>query len=84
LPAKLPQRHCERSEAIHLSAQRKNGLLRSARNDGCSGNESFHQRRPGESRDPYAAASMITGGESGLVEASRGAGFMKADPSTYR
>ena len=28
-----PRRHCERSEAIHLAAQRKNGLLRSARND---------------------------------------------------
>src|SRR5258705_14007536 len=31
---KLEQRHCERSEAIHLAAQRKNGLLRCARNDG--------------------------------------------------
>ena len=29
-----PRRHCERSEAIHLAAQRKNGLLRCARNDG--------------------------------------------------
>src|SRR6266566_3694405 len=29
-----PGRHCERSEAIHLAAQRKNGLLRCARNDG--------------------------------------------------
>ena len=30
------QRHCERSEAIHLAAQRKNGLLRrfAPRNDG--------------------------------------------------
>jgi hypothetical protein len=27
-------RHCERSEAIHRSAQRKSGLLRFARNDG--------------------------------------------------
>jgi hypothetical protein len=26
-------RHCERSEAIQLAAQRKNGLLRCARND---------------------------------------------------
>ncbi|HMH06499.1 MAG TPA: hypothetical protein VK579_07500, partial [Terriglobales bacterium] len=26
-------RHCERSEAIHLAARRKNGLLRCARND---------------------------------------------------
>jgi hypothetical protein len=26
-------RHCERREAIHLAAQRKNGLLRCARND---------------------------------------------------
>jgi|SRR5665213_297785 len=26
-------RHCERSEAIHFAAQRKNGLLRWARND---------------------------------------------------
>jgi hypothetical protein len=26
-------RHCERNEAIHLAAQRKNGLLRCARND---------------------------------------------------
>ena len=26
-------RHCERSEAIHLAAERKNGLLRYARND---------------------------------------------------
>src|SRR6187402_297825 len=29
----LSQRHCERSEAIHLTTQRKNGLLRCARND---------------------------------------------------
>src|SRR5260370_39097753 len=29
-----PGRHCERSEAIHLAAQRKDGLLRCARNDG--------------------------------------------------
>ncbi len=28
-----PGRHCERSEAIHRAAQRKNGLLRFARND---------------------------------------------------
>ena len=28
-------RHCERSEAIHLAVQRKHGLLRFARNDGC-------------------------------------------------
>ncbi|MEO8322488.1 MAG: hypothetical protein ABI561_29620, partial [Bradyrhizobium sp.] len=27
------QRHFERSEAIHLATQRKNGLLRCARND---------------------------------------------------
>src|SRR5258708_16071225 len=27
-------RHCERSEAIHAAARRKNGLLRCARNDG--------------------------------------------------
>src|SRR5713226_9275497 len=27
-------RHCERSEAIHVTAERKNGLLRFARNDG--------------------------------------------------
>jgi hypothetical protein len=26
----LEQRHCERSEAIHLATQRKNGLLRGA------------------------------------------------------
>jgi hypothetical protein len=31
--AKLYQRHCERSEAIHGAAKRKNGLLRFARND---------------------------------------------------
>src|SRR5882757_9257058 len=32
----VPLRHCERSEAIHLAAQRKNGLLRrfAPRNDG--------------------------------------------------
>src|SRR5258708_29100148 len=29
----VDHRHCERSEAIHLAAQRKNGLLRCARND---------------------------------------------------
>jgi hypothetical protein len=28
------RRHCERSKAIHASTQRKNGLLRFARNDG--------------------------------------------------
>jgi len=32
-PSIAPRRHCERSEAIHLAAQRKNGLLRFARND---------------------------------------------------
>src|SRR5882757_4997278 len=36
-----PGRHCERSEAIHLAAQRKNGLLRCARNDGASGKHTF-------------------------------------------
>jgi hypothetical protein len=34
----MPLRHCERSEAIHLAAQRKNGLLRryAPRNDGAT------------------------------------------------
>src|SRR5882724_6393838 len=34
----VPSRHCERSEAIHLAAQRRNGLLRrfAPRNDGAS------------------------------------------------
>jgi len=31
--ATSPPRHCERSEAIHRAARRKNGLLRCARND---------------------------------------------------
>jgi hypothetical protein len=31
---KCIHRHCERSEAIHVSAQRKDGLLRFARKDG--------------------------------------------------
>jgi len=31
---KCVHRHCERSEAIYVSAQRKDGLLRFARNDG--------------------------------------------------
>jgi hypothetical protein len=31
---KLTLRHCERSEAIHRATQKKNGLLRCARNDG--------------------------------------------------
>jgi 3-keto-5-aminohexanoate cleavage enzyme len=37
--ALVPPRHCERSEAIHLAAQRKNGLLRrfAPRNDGVLG-----------------------------------------------
>ena len=30
----VSSRHCERSEAIHLAEERKNGLLRFARNDG--------------------------------------------------
>jgi hypothetical protein len=30
----ISRRHCERSEAIHRTAQRKNRLLRFARNDG--------------------------------------------------
>jgi hypothetical protein len=36
-------RHCERSEAIHLAAQRKNGLLRrfAPRNDGCTSSRSL-------------------------------------------
>src|ERR1700730_7286806 len=32
-PMSAEHRHCERSEAIHFAAQRKNGLLRCARND---------------------------------------------------
>jgi hypothetical protein len=42
-------RHCERSEAIHLAARRKNGLLRFARND-----ERWVHRRKG----PPNAASF--------------------------
>src|SRR5439155_4620233 len=38
----LPPRHCERSEAIHRAAQRMDGLLRSARNDG--GESPAHSR----------------------------------------
>src|SRR4051812_20896727 len=43
--SKLHQRHCERSEAIHLGAPRKNGLLRrfAPRNDAGL----IEQRRPG-------------------------------------
>src|SRR6266478_344526 len=66
-----PFRHCERSEAIHLAAQRKNGLLRSARNDGKSRHtfafsrrdapeallELSAQRGRGERRMPVAPAA---------------------------
>jgi hypothetical protein len=31
--ARVFPRHCERSEAIHRAAEKKNGLLRCARND---------------------------------------------------
>jgi hypothetical protein len=69
---KLGRRHCERSEAIHLAAQRKNGLLRCARNDGAGGKHTFTpsrrdapgallefsaQRGRGERRMPVAPAS---------------------------
>ena len=64
-------RHCERSEAIHRAAQRKNGLLRCARNDvelqthvralaaPCARavDESLAQRGRGERRMPLAPAA---------------------------
>src|ERR1700704_773967 len=56
-----PGRHCERSEAIHLAAQRKNGLLRCARNDGgllCRGVYRRGRRR----RDPLAPSNYEGGG----------------------
>src|ERR1700730_17971917 len=37
MESEVSHRHCERSEAIHLSTRRKNGLLRFARNDGVLG-----------------------------------------------
>src|SRR5712672_172363 len=40
-----PGRHCKRSEAIHLAAQRKNGLLRCARNDGAGVKHTFTPSR---------------------------------------
>ena len=50
---KMESRHCERSEAIHSFFARRDGLLRSARNDGFNtptllfeiGIENFHGRR---------------------------------------
>src|SRR6267378_8149053 len=41
----MRSRHCERSEAIHLAAQRKNGLLRRARNDAKSSRSFTTPRR---------------------------------------
>src|ERR1700731_182000 len=54
-------RHCERSEAIHLAAQRKNGLLRFARNDG---------ERPRRTGSP-AARGMTKGVTAMTTSASR-------------
>src|SRR5450631_4080338 len=67
---KQRDRHCERSEAIHLAAERKeDGLLRFARNDGSNSKRSFAisrraravhlsppQRGRGECRMPNAPA----------------------------
>src|SRR6266481_8426509 len=47
---KQPHRHCERSEAIHLAAQRKNGLLRFARNDGGARESAIPRREVRPSR----------------------------------
>jgi hypothetical protein len=48
------QRHCERSEAIHLTAQRKYGLLRrkAPRNDDCwpGRQEKIRRRKPSADR----------------------------------
>jgi hypothetical protein len=38
------QRHCERSEAIHLSFARRHGLLRCARNDGAKHEFAFSRQ----------------------------------------
>src|SRR5882757_9979779 len=64
---KQPDRHCERSEAIHSSFTRRDGLLRFARNDvkthvraaPCARavDESSAQRRRGERRVPVAPAA---------------------------
>ncbi len=48
------QRHCERSEAIHFAAQRKNGLLRrcAPRNDGLKVRHTSPPSSPAKAGDP--------------------------------
>src|SRR5712672_3413062 len=55
----LPFRHCERSEAIHLAAQRKNGLLRrcAPRNDEEGTAAPHNAVIPAHAGIQYAAAS---------------------------
>src|SRR3954464_14956075 len=54
-------RHCERSEAIHSAAKRKNGLLRFARNDVERGSKTMFEK--GLLKDKRI---LVTGGGSGL------------------
>jgi putative endonuclease len=56
-------RHCERSEAIHLAAKRKNGLLRryAPRNDGVSQRRSNREKRRMKQPCVYIVASQRHG-----------------------
>src|SRR6185369_965978 len=54
-------RHCERSEAIHLAALRKDGLLRFARNDADRGSKTMFEKGLLKGK-----RILITGGGSGL------------------
>src|SRR5258708_6188768 len=63
-------RHCERSEAIHLTEQRKNGLLRFARNDGVKRDRGvMHDKLPS-----LHAPLRVAGSEASKAR-SRGRGW---------
>jgi hypothetical protein len=62
---KFKYRHCERSEAIHLAAQRKNGLLRFARNARLP---TLSRRRPRRRAIQYPEASVIESKSCGVLD----------------
>ena len=57
----LEQRHCERSEAIHLATQRKNGLRRFARNDGSTTEASWLSEKLNRTTNPLVMPGLDPG-----------------------
>src|SRR6267143_1272359 len=71
-----PLRHCERSEAIHLAAQRKNGLLRR-----------YAPRNDGATLSVIASAASRMSAPDGLSEAIHASPSLRAqrsNPCRYR